>query len=356
MGKSSVVRDKMGSAPPTGCRLVYLDVSDADTPLAFVDGLFREAKRLLGAGAKIRLGAIEIFRRFVPDLELPQGIKLPETLAPHWKEMLRAVLADFANSETRVILAFDEMPLMLDKIKRGSGEGVAMDVLDTLRRERQSDKRLRMLYTGSLGLHHVLTGLQDANYQNAPLNDMKLVELGPLSEQFATELALRLLYGMEIPADDLEQLARHLARITDGMPFYIQNPVGDLADCGEHCDTATADGLLTERLTDLADPWDLGYYEKRIDTHYQPDQRPIAKAFLDQLAASDTPRTFEELVDGLNSKKIVAESELAQRTVELLGKDHYIAQDEDGAYMFRYPLIARAWRYKRPQGVARRQR
>lgn len=346
MGKSSIVRDKMGSEPAAGHKLVYLDVSNAGTPLEFVDGLLREAKKLLGAGVKFKLSALDLFQRLAPSLEVAQVVKLPESLALHWKDMLKAVLADFAKSGMKVVLVFDELPLMLDKIKRGMGENVAMDVLDTLRKERQTDKRLRMVYTGSLGLHHVLTELEDGGYQNAPLNDMKPVELGPLSEEDAIELARRLLRGIEVPDQDLELLAQHLARITDGMPFYVQNLVGDLADSGEKCSPATADRILTERLTDLSDPWDFGYYVKRINTHYQPASRPIALAFLDQLA--DTPRTFDELLDGLDPQKVVPDEAAAQRALELLGKDHYITQEDAGAFRFRYPLIARAWQYKRP--------
>lgn len=348
MGKTSVLRDKMGSAPQAGYGVVYLDVSDADTPLAFVEGLLGKAKEL-DSGARLKFGALDVFRRLAPGLEIMKVVKLPESLSPNWKELLRAILADFANSQTRLILAFDEMPLMLDKIKRNTsqGESVAMDLLDTLRKERQSDKRLRMIYTGSLGLHHILSALENANYQNAPINDLKTLEVGPLSEEFATELAHRLLVGMDVSCGDPEALALHIARITDGMPFYIQNLVGDLALSIETCTPEIADRLLTQRLRDLSDPWDLGYYKRRIDTHYQAANIPIALGFLDQLALTENPLTLVDLRAGLDPQKGVAEEEAALRTMELLGKDHYITQDEDGAFQFRYPLIARAWVYKR---------
>jgi hypothetical protein len=204
-----------------------------------------------------------------------------------------------------------------------------------------------MLYTGSLGLHHVLTGLQAVSYQNAPWNDLKSVEVGPLLEEDATDLAWLLINGMEILTDAPEGLARHLAQITNGMPFYIQNLVGDLADIDGKCSLESADRLLTQRLTDLTDPWDLGYYKTRIDTHYQEDYQPVALALLDYLSVAGQAQTFENLIVGLNPQTAAATEDLTLRTLELLGKDHYIAQDENGAYHFRYPLIARAWTYKR---------
>jgi len=348
MGKTSIVRDKMRNAPSAGYKIVYMDVSGCDTPLAFVDTLFHEAKESLSAKAKVKFGAMELVRRLLPNAEIGQMVKLPDTLAPQWKEMLRAVLTDFADSETKYVLTFDEMPIMLDKIRRGMGESAAMDVLDTLRKERQHESRLRMIYTGSLGLHHVLGALQEADYHNEPTNDLKFVEVGPLSEADATELARRLLSGMEIPCTNAELLAKHLADITDGMPYYIQNLVSELADYGETCDLNIADRLLTVRLTDLSDPWDFGYYKSRIGTHYPDSVQAVAMAFLNQLAVAETSQTLDDLLDGLDPNKVVADDDAIERTLDLLGKDRYIAQGEDGAYRFRYPLIARAWRYRSP--------
>ena len=67
--------------------------------------------------------------------------------------------------------------MMLDNIKQDSGEKVAMEVLDTLRSLRQmsgnqSPSKLRMVFTGSIGLHHVISSLKQAGYANAPTNDL----------------------------------------------------------------------------------------------------------------------------------------------------------------------------------------
>lgn len=347
MGKTSIIRDKMAIAPPKGYKLLYFDVANADSPHVFVDELFHKAKELASTGGKAKLVVLEVAQRLLPKLEVPNIVRLPEGLAPSWKEMLHAVLQDFANMDAKIVLAFDEMPLMLDKIKRSSGENMAMDVLDTLRKERQTNNQLRMIYTGSLGLHHVLNALQTANYQNAPLNDLKAVEVGPLLEEDARDLAWRLLNGMEISTGNPELLAQHLARITDGMAFYIQHLVSDLADSDGVCTTETADKFLTRRLSDLTDPWDLGYYKTRIDTHYPKEVQLVAFALLDYLSRAQAGQIFDDLLGGLNPQTTIVDEELAQHTLALLGKDHYIAQDEDGAYRFRYPLIARAWAYKR---------
>ena len=355
MGKSSIVRDKMGNEPLGGYKVVYFDVSGADTPFAFVNELFGRAKEMAGTAGKFKLNVLEGICRLAPGLEIAQLVRLPESLSPSWKEILNVVLTQFANAPLKCVLVFDEMPLMLDKIKRTSNEADAMDILDTLRKARQSDNRLRMIYTGSLGLHHVLTDLQAANYQNAAINDLKAVEVGPLDFQNAKELAWRLINGMEIPSTDPERLAQHVARITNGIPFYIQHLMSGLADADVRCEPETADQLLAQRLTDLTDPWDLGYHVTRITTHYQKPTQAMAFAFLDLLALAPTAQTRDEILSGINPQKVSVDEDTALPILTLLGKDHYITQNENGAYHFRYQFIARVWISKRGlTGKARR--
>jgi hypothetical protein len=365
MGKTSVVRDKMGKEPRPGWRFVYLDVSRAATPLEFVELLVNATKDQLDSGKKARLFLEHVKKRlpnFITEISVfGAKIKLPPELGADWKSLLESLLADLTATRERSILAFDEVPLMLDAIKRGTerdrgagqGEAVVMEVLDTLRAARQSDSSLRMIYTGSLGLHHVLTGLQTRGYQNDPTNDMTTVEVEPLAPEDATELARRLLVGEMIPCADPEQSARHLATVTDGMPYFVQHLVDGMAGAGTDGDPPTVDRLLTERLTDLRDPWHLRYYDERIDTHYPENLRATARAILDQLAAGTDPlsppaRAFDELTDGIDPAKAARDEDAVRATLRLLGLDSYLTKDPgDGRYRFRYAFIARVWRHLR---------
>jgi len=57
---------------------------------------------------------------------------------------------------------------MLASIRDRQNEKTAMEVLDFLRALRQTHSGLRMVITGSIGLHHVLSSLRDKNYGNSP--------------------------------------------------------------------------------------------------------------------------------------------------------------------------------------------
>lgn len=220
------------------------------------------------------------------------GLKLPENLGLHWKTLQETLLRDLANLDIRVVLAFDELPLMLDAIKRredgATGESLIMELLDALRAARQENTELRMIYTGSLGLHHVLTVLREQGYQNDPANDMALIDLEPLTLENATELARRLLHGENISCDEPEAVAAHLAQTTDGIAYYIQHIVAEM-------------GLS------------------------------------------------EELTEGIDPEKIERDSEMVRKVLALVGLDHYTTVEEM-KYRFRSPFILRIWRNRRGMG------
>ncbi len=85
------------------------------------------------------------------------------------------------NKDTKILLIFDELPYMLQKIasigRDNESKTQAITLLDTLRSVRQKYTNLRMIYAGSVGLHHVLndiTGkpLRDDDIARAILDHM----------------------------------------------------------------------------------------------------------------------------------------------------------------------------------------
>ena len=357
MGKTSIVRDKMGKAPPTGWKLIYMDVSRAVSALQFVEALLQASREHLDASKKAKFAFFELVNKLAGvDIKSPIGLKLPEGLGPDWKMLLETLLRDIASADSRIVLAFDELPLMLDAIKRREerreggikGEALVMELLDTLRAARQENPGLRMIFTGSLGLHHVLTALRDQGYQNDPVNDMALIDLEPLTTEDAAELARRLFAGEAVTCDDLDSVATYLASATDGIAYYIQHIVAEVGSNDEIASVPTIDKCLKNRLVDPLDPWRLNYYDERIDTHYPIPYRPIARAILDQLAARNS-MSLEELAEGINPETIERDAETVRKVIGLLGLDHYITI-EDKRYRFRSPFILRIWRNRREGG------
>lgn len=358
MGKSCVIK-KLQAEKPAGVLTFVRDVENVATPLEFVERIYHDVEEHLSRGQKTAARARRLLQE-VAGMEIGGLIKLPAAAAPHWKSLLEKVIEDVTENQDRtVVLFWDEFPWMLQKIKRTSGEAAAMDVLDALRCLRQTHDSLRMVYTGSIGLHHVTSALVEAGHTHGPLNDMRIVEVPSLSEPDARSLAAELLRGEGLRSEDLDETADCIATEVDCIPYYIHSVVATLKDRGEVVDTGRIKQFVSEALVDPQDQWNLQHYQDRLPDYYGADRVPVVLSLLDQLAAANGPLTFDGLLSSLSihvsidegeaaRRILTGDSELLRQVLMLLQRDHYIQQSsDDGAYTFRFPLIKRWWRLHR---------
>lgn len=347
MGKTSMIRKMVAEAPP-GKLPIYHDLEGVRTPLEFAETIFHDVEAYLSR-LQQTAGRARQWLAHLTGMEIGGVIKFPDQIAPHWKTLLIKTIEDLVERQDRTVIFFwDEMPLMLYNIKRRNGEEAAMEVLDTLRSLRQMHSDLRTVFTGSIGLHNVITSLKRTGYANDPTNDMYIEDVPPLSPSDAQELAHRLLEGEEIPTDALPATAREIAAAVDGIAHYIHHVVDQMKARDGVMNVAVVREIVDACLTDPLDRWHTHHYVERIDTYYTPEERPFALNLLDALsAAADQPLTFDELFNRLKSRVVTEDSEMARHIMTLLQRDHYIVQQGGGKYRFRFPLIQRSWRLQR---------
>ena len=335
----------MRAEPHPNKILVFRDLEGITSPLEFAELVFQDVEEYLSQYKRTANKTRKVLEQ-LGGTEF-KGFKFPAVAASHWKTLLTNTIADLMEQqESTLIFLWDEIPMMLDNIKKQSGDSVAMDVLNTLRQLRQTHGDLRMVYTGSIGLHHVITSLRRAGYANAPINDMYIQEVAPLSVEDAAKLASLLLTGMNIQTEDLRSVALGIAEAADRVPFYIHHIVRELADSpGSHTEV-TVDKVVLAGLSDPQNKWDLHYYITRVTTYYDVAEQPGVLALLDILAMSDGPLTFDQLFSRLKAKRRKSEKEETRQLLVLLQRDHYIVLNAEG-YKFYFPLIQRFWRLQR---------
>lgn len=232
MGKSCVIKKMLAEGRPA-MLTVYRDVEGVATPFEFAEHVYRDVEKHLSGMRKVARKASGLIKK-IAGTELAGLVKLPEAAAPHWKALLEETVDDLAGQQDKtVVLFWDELPLMRRKIRESAGEPAAMEVLDTLRGLRQMHAGVRMVYTGSIGLHHVTTALREAGHANDATNDMRVVEVPELSVKDAALLAGELLKGEDLLSDDPRATARQLAEEVDCIPFYVHWVVASLKDRGD---------------------------------------------------------------------------------------------------------------------------
>lgn len=206
-----------------------------------------------------------------------------------------------------------------------------------------------MVFTGSIGLHHVLSTLHDAHLATAPVNDMRPIEVTPLTPTDAQQLAKMLIEGEMLPTSDIDAAAETIARETDGFPFYIHHIVSYLKQQQIPANSDAIKEAVIDLLVDEADPLELSHFRTRIGTYYkEPKDAELVRLILDCLASDATPISINDL-----HCRIVARSEEHNdrerllKVLRLMGRDHYLSRTSEGEYQFRFPLIRRWWKLDR---------
>lgn len=342
MGKTSILK-KMRAEAPLGTTVIYRSFEPVRTVQEFLELVLQDVAELLPT----RLRASQHLRSVVQalNISLEAGpVHLDPQLRRSWKDVIESVLTAIDDAEGRVVFLWDEVPVMVGAIADAEGPAAAQDLLNALRTSRQRCESIRMVFTGSIGLHHVLGTLRSGTYSNAPVNDMRLTELAGLDRRATTELTRRLLAGENLRADD-ETFVNAMHDATSGIPFYIQQVVARLSSRSERLvTTSDIEDVIDEAVHSGLDKWEFGQYRSRIADYYGERER-LALTVLDAVAVTPRPMTFEGLLNAARAQA-PADAEDLRDVLELLEKDHYIRwQDERCAFSF--GIVGRAWKAMR---------
>ncbi len=350
-GKTYVIQ-KMEAEPPKGVLTFYQDMSDVHTAQAFTEKVCAKVRGRLRWPQRTVQEASERFSRLrggkvtikTPNLghDMPEAsLDLPTLAGLPWQVKLTAAITELVNGQPgRVVFFWDEVPWMIGHIKQREGAETALEVLELLRVLRQDPhlkSKLRMVYTGSIGFHHVL----DA----PPVNDMRPQKyVPPLAPADAQEYARRRLAQEGATVTEEAKTLQAIAEAADYIPYYIKNLVQTLSAAGQPIAPGDADKCIGILLTQSPESWDFPHYDTRIDTYYPLVQRRVARDLLDILAVTEEITTFDALFNLLKAKRKIRDEEMVRQIVDLLRQDHYLWPDP---YRFQLPLIRRFWRVHR---------
>lgn len=351
MGKTSIV-NKMQAEPMPNTLMLVSDVEGVSRSLEFTEKVLQGITEHLSTGARVS-NWIRDLRTELGGTEIGGIFKLPSSSASDWKKHLEKILSDLArNQQNKIILIWDEFPWMLQKIAQSESQDVVIDLLDVLRSQRQTHKNLRMVYTGSIGLHHVFSDLNDGGFASAAVNDMLTVEVQPLAHSDAAILASALLKGEGLKSDRTNEVAEIIARSVEGLPYFIHHIVAGLRDRGQAATPETIDEVIIQALTGAQDPWKLEHYRARLKSYYG-DKAGLTRAILDMLAEADG-LNLGDLHNGLKmgfhvgandvASRVLGDRERLRSLVKLMQRDHYLRQESDGRLAFRFNLLRRWWR------------
>ena len=340
MGKTTVIQ-KMGTEAPPDKLPIYRDLEGLRTPIEFVEPIWQDVEQYLST--KGRTGKrVQDFLHQLKGTEVT-GLRFPEIAATHWKTLLTKTIEDlFTNQDRQIILLWDEMPYMLNNL---DDKAAAMEMLDMLRSLRQTYPKVRMVFTGSIGLHHIIGKLRQAGYNNDPTNDMYPIDVAPLSLADAIDLTIRLIQGENISTLRIQITAKEIAEAVGCIPFYIHHLVKELKLVDSIINQNTVREKVNNSLLDPLNTWKMDHYRDRIDNYYESEQRQYALNILDILAV-EPPLNFNDLWQRLALEEKTQDKEMTRNVLRLLLKDYYLIQQNE-TYGFRYELVKSYWKLSR---------
>lgn len=348
IGKTHIVR-KMHAYCEEGFVTFYQQLEKVHSILELIRAVYGALDVRLSPAKKIKQQAVSAWMTLVPQrvgaLELPQA-------RSNWKQLLTTAIKDMldlAEPGQRIVLIWDELPLMLYNLRKREGGDVAIQLLDLLRALRQEHgTRLRFLFTGSIGLHLVLRSLRGDGNANAPTNDMYAETVPPMADDEVRELTRLLLGSLDLPPPALAAATERILAEVGGFPHWIHHVSDQLVVRGSAGPEDVAD-VIEELVMADHDPVEFGYYLTRIATYYTVEEARIACALLDALCVHETPLPLENLTNLVRHAFDV--SDLSVRDVcRLLRQDHYLTLGQTHGYStydFRWSLLKRWWRRNR---------
>jgi hypothetical protein len=350
MGKTSVLR-KMAAEPAIGTCPIKRSLQGFHSPEEFVRGLIADTERVLPGVLKRSLGS-RLRKAGVRRLGVSVvSVEFEPASEQSWKDVATDAIAVLDREpNVSIVLLWDELPHMVANIRDRRGPLVARELLDHLRGLRETHERARMVFCGSVGLHHVVRELRTSGSMWVPTHDMLVMDLPPLGEDDAIQLARDLLRNEGVRCDDVESVAVEIASETDRVPYYIHHTIKELINRQgvRQADGADADlvrTVVSESLADPLDPWQLQHYIDRIENYYDGDAA-VVKAILDVVARASAPPTIETIHARLGAELVPPSREGIRELLVLLCKDHYLGAGPN--FSFRLDLLGRVWRARRP--------
>ena len=202
-----------------------------------------------------------------------------------------------------------------------------------------------MIYTGSIGLHHVLDFLKNDGFGNkATKNDMFQIGVEVLAEEDALALANELIKGESIQCENSEALAQEIVSLADSFAHYIHCIVKSLKLLDREIELADVHQEVDKKLRAGGHEWDLDHYVERLQEYYGDDE-DMCIAVLESLAHGNDGLDIEEIANEVSKKgNFGGKKKIKLRLRKVMKKmmmDHYFEKSEDGRYSFLFGIVKR---------------
>ncbi len=279
MGKTSVVRELQRRLRDTGeFEKVFVDVEAAMDPADAIAEIGVQTRPLGGVWDRIKGGFANFLQDASNNLEelsvADIKVKLRAGIdAGNWQQRGDAVFAALASCDRPVILALDELPILINRLLRddedritGEGRREADAFLSWLRRAGQAHRgQVMIVLSGSVGLEPLLAQAS----LSAHANIFSVYDLKPWSEETAAACLAELAesYRIGLPPEVGQEMCRRLrCCIPHHVQMFFEKLHDHLRRAGRTAATMEdAEQVYLHELLSVRGQMDLQHYEGRLE-------------------------------------------------------------------------------------------
>lgn len=354
MGKTVLLERLKEESEGNGFRAIVLDVEGYRHEKDFFQQMCASIQEELGAGQALLASLTERLRRVVQGADNVQGDWRNLLLNMDWRLFADHLLAQLEESTDGMTWVFlvDEITIFTKALLDGQGVTSASDFLYKLRQLCREHRKVRWLFTGSIGLDTIAR----RNGFEGSLVDLEIFSLEP--------------FGLETARGFLQQISERNGRVmTEAAvsticerlgwlsPYYLEK-IGEAA-----CDSVSrgkevgreAANLAADSLLGLAQRTYWSTWREHLDKNYPEPERTRLFTVLAEIARSADGASIGTLLLTLNRAdgEPLVESSL-RGYLDTLEADGYLsANPERSRFRFQMNLLREWWlRYVAPPPAA----
>lgn len=348
IGKTHIVL-KMRDECRDGYLALYQDLEAVHSIADLIRSIYSTVEQSAGTTPHLKALVAKwsgLLPKKIAGVEMPSGDDAWQALLPDaFDDLIRAA------EGKRVLMLWDELPLMLHNLQRRKGHDSAIHLLDHLRALRLARAdRLRFLFTGSIGLHLVLRSLRQVGNANEPVNDMLSLTVPPMAWSDTCDLAAALLAETPAAPAQIPVLAGRIAEQVGGFPYYIHHVADQLDQLRRPPELDDVASAVDRLVYDAHDPANFNYYVDRLSSYYADADRSLALTVLDVIAGQPSPVPPPTILNLCRHKDPSLSDERLRQILTVLAEDHYIEPKKGTqgiAFDFRWQLVKKWWQETR---------
>ena len=364
MGKTSLVRELLRRLDAERrFETIFVDLEDARTSASAIAEIGVQSRSAKGMGPRVSSWFTNVQQHVSERIEATSApnvwMDLLSTVidAGNWRHKGDQIFAAMANSDRRVVLAIDELPIFVNRLLKGDEERttperrvIAADFLSWLRKNSQKHSgKVCLILSGSVGLRPIL---QQAGL-SAHANIYSTFDLKPWDEETALAClaALAQSYGLDLPLAVRRDMCRRLrCQVPHHVQLFFDKLHDHLRDAGRReASLEDVDAVYTGAMLGAGGEILLQYYDSRLKIVLEYAGHQIARRLLTEAAANDGWLRGED-IDGLRDDlESFADTEAGSAptgigdVLNVLVHDGYLGSEGDG-YRFVSGLLEDWWR------------